>query len=157
MSYSVSFVSTPRPQRPSTLANKTSLHLRLTVLSSEKLDHESSAREPNLRRCLGHASIHEKSMQMVQQDIMHHLRSMAMGDGDDDADEIDREKRAHRLHRRRSSSPTKRSPSPPPVISVEGEKTSLLDRGRQYVESLFSRRSSTNTNPLWSRSRVVTC
>ncbi|PYH43068.1 uncharacterized protein BP01DRAFT_375685 [Aspergillus saccharolyticus JOP 1030-1] len=156
--------STPppvRPQRRSPFATKSSLHLHLCLVSGEKYEQESSAKQPDLRRCLGHARIHDKSMELVKRDIHVHIRSMG-SDSDDDLDNDLPIPRRSRRASKASAAPTpmkpaavkptvvKKAPSikwaPEPV-----EKKSLLDKGRRCMEKIFSRR---NGNAHWSQSGV---
>ncbi|RAH62488.1 hypothetical protein BO85DRAFT_456427 [Aspergillus piperis CBS 112811] len=145
----------PRTRRPSPL-ERTSLHLRLSLLSGEKYDQESSAKEPDLRRCLSHAHIHAKSMAMVKRDIRVHIRSMGMA-MDDDGDEelLDHEVLPPPPSRRSSRSSSKSAAAPRVTVSPKpSEKSSLLDKGRKCLEKLFPRKN--NVHLAQSRVTVVT-
>ncbi|RAL08444.1 uncharacterized protein BO97DRAFT_202062 [Aspergillus homomorphus CBS 101889] len=172
MSYASSFLFTKptpplvRPQRRSPFATKSSLHLHLCLVSGEKYEQESSAKQPDLRRCIGHARIHDKSMELVKRDIQVHIRSMG-SDSDDDLDnDLPVPPRRSRRGSKSSaaSAPLKsaavkstavKSPSvkTPSVKSapVTTEKKSLLDKGRRCMEKIFSRRSG---SAHWSQSGV---
>ncbi|GLA53749.1 hypothetical protein AnigIFM63604_011050 [Aspergillus niger] len=145
----------PRTRRPSPL-ERTSLHLRLSLLSGEKYDQESSAKEPDLRRCLSHAHIHAKSMAMVKRDIRVHIRSMGMA-MDDDSDEelLDHEVLPPPPSRRSSRSSSKAAAAPRVTVSPKpSEKSSLLDKGRKCLEKFFPRKN--NVHLAQSRVTVVT-
>ncbi|GKZ25212.1 hypothetical protein AbraIFM66951_000554 [Aspergillus brasiliensis] len=146
----------PRTRRPSPL-ERTSLHLRLSLLSGEKYEQESSAKEPDLRRCLSHAHIHAKSMAMVKRDIRVHIRSMGMA-MDDDSDEelLDHEILPPPPSRRSSRSSSKAAAAPRVTVSSPkpSEKSSLLDKGRKCLEKLFPRKN--NAHLAQSRVTVVT-
>ncbi|PWY96766.1 hypothetical protein BO94DRAFT_19466 [Aspergillus sclerotioniger CBS 115572] len=140
--FSKSTSPAPRTRRPSPL-ERTSLHLRLSLLSGEKYEQESSAKEPDLRRCLSHAHIHAKSMAMVKRDIRVHIRSMGMPmDDDSDEETID-----HEIlpppPRRSTRSSSKSAPAPRVTASSpnSSEKSSLLDKGRKCLEKIFPRRN----------------
>ncbi|PYI01100.1 hypothetical protein BO78DRAFT_401557 [Aspergillus sclerotiicarbonarius CBS 121057] len=139
--FSKSTSPAPRTRRPSPL-ERTSLHLRLSLLSGEKYEQESSAKEPDLRRCLSHAHIHTKSMAMVKRDIRVHIRSMGMAMDDDSDDEtIDEEilpPPPRRSARSSKAAPAPRVTAPSPKSS---EKSSLLDKGRKCLEKIFPRRN----------------
>lgn len=79
---SVSYI--PRlPSRLSTTAMNTRLNSstfaqspsKLALLSHHKLQQESSAEEPDLRRCLGHNAVLSKTMTAARRDVSHHRRS----------------------------------------------------------------------------------
>ncbi|RAH69834.1 uncharacterized protein BO66DRAFT_438908 [Aspergillus aculeatinus CBS 121060] len=169
MSYTSSFLFTKptppppvRSQRRSPFATKSSLHLHLCLVSGEKYEHESSAKQPDLRRCLGHARVHEKSMELVKRDIQVHIRSM----GSDSDDDLDNDLPVPPRRSRRGSKPSSAAPAPMKSAAVKStavktpsikwapeptEKKSLLDKGRRCMEKIFSRRSG---SVHWSQSGV---
>lgn len=79
---SVSYI--PRlPSRLSTTAMNTRLNSstfaqspsKLALLSHHKLQQESSAEEPDLRRCLGHNAVLSKTMTAARRDVSHSRKS----------------------------------------------------------------------------------
>ncbi|PWY85081.1 hypothetical protein BO70DRAFT_269904, partial [Aspergillus heteromorphus CBS 117.55] len=141
--FAKSTAPTPYPRRTSPLG-KTSLHLRLSLLAGEKLDQESSVKQPDLRRCLGHARIHAKSMALVKRDIRVHIRSMGMDmDDEDDEECCDDEIIPPPPPRRASRSSSKAAAAPRVNVTSprSSEKTSLLDKGRKCLEKIFPRRN----------------
>ncbi|PYH44749.1 uncharacterized protein BP01DRAFT_423953 [Aspergillus saccharolyticus JOP 1030-1] len=77
----------PRQYAP-TVAPEPSLPLRDQILASPPPlsgVRREIAKQPDLRRCIGHARIHDKSMELVKRNISSHLRSMG-SDSDDDLD-----------------------------------------------------------------------
>ncbi|EYE90695.1 uncharacterized protein EURHEDRAFT_417228 [Aspergillus ruber CBS 135680] len=79
---SVSYI--PRlPSRLSTAAMNTRFNSstfaqspsKLALLSHHKLQQESSAEEPDLRRCLGHNAVLSKTMTAARRDVSYHRKS----------------------------------------------------------------------------------
>ncbi|PLB50790.1 hypothetical protein P170DRAFT_474345 [Aspergillus steynii IBT 23096] len=66
------------------LAHRSSspLPCRMVVLSRDKLQHESSARSPDLRRCLAHDRVLRRSIQIAQEDMKKAMAALRVDDSD---------------------------------------------------------------------------
>ncbi|PYH88024.1 hypothetical protein BO71DRAFT_404164 [Aspergillus ellipticus CBS 707.79] len=140
--FAKSTAPTPYPRRQSPLG-KTSLHLRLSLLAGERYDQESSVKSPDLRRCIGHARIHAKSMALVKRDIRVHIRSIGMDMDDEDEEECCDDEIIPPPPPRRSPRSSKATAAPRANVTSPrtSEKTSLLDKGRRCLEKIFPRRN----------------
>ncbi|KAE8137973.1 hypothetical protein BDV38DRAFT_245983 [Aspergillus pseudotamarii] len=63
------------------------LSCRMAMLSRDKLERETAAKNPNLRRCLGHRRLLRRSIEAAQQDMRKAMASFKLEDSDDE-DEI---------------------------------------------------------------------
>ncbi|KAB8071771.1 hypothetical protein BDV29DRAFT_193042 [Aspergillus leporis] len=64
------------------------LPCRMVTLSRDKLQKESAAKSPDLRRCLGHQRLLHRSIEVAQEDMKKAMASFKLEDSDDEADEI---------------------------------------------------------------------
>ncbi|KAF7128411.1 hypothetical protein CNMCM5793_003141 [Aspergillus hiratsukae] len=63
---------------------------RIAIISRDKLRKETSAKNPDLRRCVAHNSLLRRSMQEAHHNIRRRMTSVRFGDdGDDDEDDDD--------------------------------------------------------------------
>ncbi|KAE8369741.1 hypothetical protein BDV27DRAFT_120429 [Aspergillus caelatus] len=60
---------------------------RMAMLSRDKLERETAAKNPNLRRCLGHQRLLRRSIEAAQEDMRKAMASFKLEDSDDE-DEI---------------------------------------------------------------------
>ncbi|KAE8421959.1 hypothetical protein BDV36DRAFT_246340 [Aspergillus pseudocaelatus] len=63
------------------------LSCRMAMLSRDKLERETAAKNPNLRRCLGHQRLLRRSIEAAQEDMRKAMASFKLEDSDDE-DEI---------------------------------------------------------------------
>lgn len=67
---------------------------RLMTMSRGQLERQAALKEPDLRRCVGHAGLHRRSMELAHRDLMRLIESFAMDDEeeeDGDGDTVDEE------------------------------------------------------------------
>ncbi|KAE8155265.1 hypothetical protein BDV25DRAFT_167714 [Aspergillus avenaceus] len=62
------------------------LPCRMAVLSRDKLHKETSAKNPDLRRCLGHQRLLRHSIEVAQEDMRKTMASFKLEDSDDEDD-----------------------------------------------------------------------
>ncbi|KAJ1709329.1 hypothetical protein G4B11_001641 [Aspergillus flavus] len=60
---------------------------RIALLSRDKLERETAAKNPDLRRCLGHQRLLRRSIEAAQEDMRRAMASFKLEDSDDE-DEI---------------------------------------------------------------------
>ncbi|KAF7587042.1 hypothetical protein BBP40_007838 [Aspergillus hancockii] len=61
---------------------------RMVTLSRDKLQKESAAKSPDLRRCLGHQRLLRRSIEVAQEDMKKAMVSFKLEDSDDEADDL---------------------------------------------------------------------
>ena len=146
------------------LAHRSSspLPCRMVVLSRDKLQRESSARSPDLRRCLAHDQVLRRSIKIAQKDMKKAMAALLVDDSDSEEEfdpgsetapvTIIRDRIASVVKsfvRRRSPERSASPPSPPPPSSAEKDRPKLeLSR----VSSSNSTKSSSSTTPVTSLS-----
>lgn len=59
------------------------------ALSRGHLEKQASLKEPDLRRCVGHARLHRHSLESAHRDLMRLIESFTMDDDEDDEDDED--------------------------------------------------------------------
>ncbi|KAI9044709.1 uncharacterized protein KD926_011679 [Aspergillus affinis] len=66
------------------LAHRSSspLSCRMVILSRDKLQHETSARSPDLRRCLAHDRVLRRSVEIAQKDMKKAIAALHIDDSD---------------------------------------------------------------------------
>ncbi|ODM21448.1 hypothetical protein SI65_02292 [Aspergillus cristatus] len=74
---SVSYIPRLRPRLSTTAMNTTfpQSPSKLALLSHHKLRQESSAEEPDLRRCLGHNAVLSKTITAARRDVSHYRKT----------------------------------------------------------------------------------
>ncbi|BCR87284.1 uncharacterized protein ACHE_31271A [Aspergillus chevalieri] len=74
---SVSYIPRARPRLSTTAMNTTFAQSpsKLALLSHHKLQQESSAEEPDLRRCLGHNAVLSKTMTAARRDFSRYRKT----------------------------------------------------------------------------------
>ena len=76
----------PMSKRTPPLVDRNWLSYRLMNLSRGQLEQQACLKEPDLRRCVGHAHLHRHSSELTHRDLMRLIESFTMEEDDDDED-----------------------------------------------------------------------
>ncbi|KAL5357332.1 hypothetical protein BJX96DRAFT_144280 [Aspergillus floccosus] len=60
---------------------------RMAMVSRDKLQKETSAKSPDLRRCLGHQRLFRRSIEIAHEDMRRTMATFQLDDSDDDSDD----------------------------------------------------------------------
>lgn len=76
----------PLGKRMPPLVDRNWMSYRLMTLSRGQLEQQAALKEPDLRRCVGHARLHRHSLELTHRDLMRLIESYAMDEDDEDYD-----------------------------------------------------------------------
>ncbi|KAL4812381.1 hypothetical protein BDW67DRAFT_170137 [Aspergillus spinulosporus] len=97
------------------LADRSSLSYKLTNLSKQKLAHEATAPDPDIRRCLHHFRMHCLSVEWAQQETASKITSFEFEDDSESEDEEAHQGKAKQLQQKLDSLTPSLTPTPTPT------------------------------------------
>ncbi|KAJ5893988.1 hypothetical protein N7495_005679 [Penicillium taxi] len=129
------------------MANRNALPYKLTVISKEKLVRETTAPDPDLRRCVGHFRLHCGSILWTENDMKSRISSFEFEDDSEDENDIIIPQQ--RIIRQKSDLPQRDAyvVQVTEVTCDDASNQSLLDQSQQHVIEMTSKNMCCMTVP----------